>query len=675
MSTQFPPGDDPAAPASPFGFADDYGDPWASPVAAEPFEDDEDAPSAQPELDALLGRERDDADATPDYYAVLNVERGASDEDIRNSYRRLALVYHPDRVAAEDRAAAARAFDTVQRAFDVLSNPRTRALYDAKGEEGLKMGLAVGSKLTMPDEIFMEYQRLLASKARDAVTELVEARGTIVISLDAEDLVRTDGPPLFAFQGLHEVEPKDRWLPFIAGYFARLPSLRVRLPELRKLSVTHSFSLPTAFGSLHLRGSGSSRNGIGSANVVASFERPIVGYTMGTAMFSLGGHPSLTAKVTHRIDSKAMVVTAVAHATTVSQPPILTFSLARDLVPSLRGYAAFSTGLFSLGPWGTPQPVGSSSFTVGLARSGQLHSSFELTAGIRDSRAELGVGTRVGDAGCLGTGILARGAVQLSASLSASSGLAVAFEAELGRGAGWKAGMAVELSGSGVALLLRHTWLGQKISVPVRLGGGWDPGLAVHAAAVPILLWWAAETWIVGPRRRRAKAEERAKRGAARAERARAGKERAEEAQRFLKPVAAKRADAEARVHGLIIVKAVYGDLADKGQGVVDVAVPLQAAVLDSQLRIAGGHSKSSIPGFYNIAPGRPKRLRIEYRFRGDLHSVEVDDTTALSIPVREHRVSGGDGEDVVEGVPVADGHPRSRTREGDLAGPAPARF
>jgi molecular chaperone DnaJ len=63
-----------------------------------------------------------------DYYAVLGVDRSASDRDIKKAYRKLAQQYHPDNnpgdTGAEDR------FKDVSEAYDVLSDPATRAEYD-----------------------------------------------------------------------------------------------------------------------------------------------------------------------------------------------------------------------------------------------------------------------------------------------------------------------------------------------------------------------------------------------------------------------------------------------------------------------------------------------------------------------------------------------------------------
>ena len=69
-----------------------------------------------------------------DYYDLLGVGRDADADTLKRSYRRLARQYHPDinkEAGAEDR------FKEIGRAYEVLSDPQTRARYDQFGEAGL----------------------------------------------------------------------------------------------------------------------------------------------------------------------------------------------------------------------------------------------------------------------------------------------------------------------------------------------------------------------------------------------------------------------------------------------------------------------------------------------------------------------------------------------------------
>src|ERR1700722_17339748 len=66
-----------------------------------------------------------------DYYETLSVPRGASEEDIRKAYRKLARKYHPD-LNPGDKSAEDR-FKNVQEAYDILSDSKKRQMYDQVG--------------------------------------------------------------------------------------------------------------------------------------------------------------------------------------------------------------------------------------------------------------------------------------------------------------------------------------------------------------------------------------------------------------------------------------------------------------------------------------------------------------------------------------------------------------
>ncbi len=73
-----------------------------------------------------------------DYYKILGVSRSATDDELKKAYRKLALKYHPDKnkaPGAEDK------FKEIGEAYDVLSDPKKRRIYDQLGEEGLKGGM------------------------------------------------------------------------------------------------------------------------------------------------------------------------------------------------------------------------------------------------------------------------------------------------------------------------------------------------------------------------------------------------------------------------------------------------------------------------------------------------------------------------------------------------------
>src|SRR5689334_13840240 len=77
------------------------------------------------------------ATADRDYYELLGVPRTADEQEIKKAFRRLARRLHPD--VSEEADAEVR-FREVSEAYEVLSNPETRALYDRYGHAGLRSG-------------------------------------------------------------------------------------------------------------------------------------------------------------------------------------------------------------------------------------------------------------------------------------------------------------------------------------------------------------------------------------------------------------------------------------------------------------------------------------------------------------------------------------------------------
>jgi molecular chaperone DnaJ len=72
----------------------------------------------------------------PDYYELLEVARDASAEEIKKSYRKQALKYHPDRNPGDKTAEAQ--FKAVTEAYEVLSDAEKRSAYDRYGEAGVQ---------------------------------------------------------------------------------------------------------------------------------------------------------------------------------------------------------------------------------------------------------------------------------------------------------------------------------------------------------------------------------------------------------------------------------------------------------------------------------------------------------------------------------------------------------
>jgi len=93
-----------------------------------------------------------------DYYEILGVSRNASEEEIKKSYRKLALKYHPDRNPGNKEAEEK--FKEAAEAYEVLRDPEKRSLYDRFGHEGLR-GTGF-SGFTGFDDIFSSFSDIFS---------------------------------------------------------------------------------------------------------------------------------------------------------------------------------------------------------------------------------------------------------------------------------------------------------------------------------------------------------------------------------------------------------------------------------------------------------------------------------------------------------------------------------
>jgi molecular chaperone DnaJ len=94
-----------------------------------------------------------------DYYEVLGVSRTADGEEIKRSYRRLAMKYHPDRNDGDSKADAEIKFKECSEAYEILADPAKRSRYDQFGHQGVSgqhdfSHMDVTDIFSMFDEIF-----------------------------------------------------------------------------------------------------------------------------------------------------------------------------------------------------------------------------------------------------------------------------------------------------------------------------------------------------------------------------------------------------------------------------------------------------------------------------------------------------------------------------------------
>ena len=139
--------------------------------------------------------------AQADYYTLLGLERGADDASIKRAYRSQARSHHPDLPSNRDNPDAAGRFKLINEAYEVLSDPRKKMLYDRFG----KRGLSEAFKDWVPPE-----QRKRRPKEHGGhEAELETGAGSNVASIFEDLFAQAGGPG----QGAAKQRNDDLWNP------------------------------------------------------------------------------------------------------------------------------------------------------------------------------------------------------------------------------------------------------------------------------------------------------------------------------------------------------------------------------------------------------------------------------------------------------------------------------
>ncbi|KAG7472209.1 hypothetical protein MATL_G00106520 [Megalops atlanticus] len=214
---------------------------------------------------AALEEEEIDND---DYYSLLNVRREATQEELKSSYRRLCMLYHPDKHRdPELKRQAEQLFNLVHQAYEVLSDPQSRAIYDIYGKRGLEIeGWEVVERKRTPAEIREEFERLQREREERRLQQRTNPKGTISVGVDATDLFDH-----------YEEDYED--MP--GGGFPHI--------EINRMHISQSIEAPlTTSDTAVLSGSLSTHNGNGGGNITLALRRITSAKGWGEVEFGAG---------------------------------------------------------------------------------------------------------------------------------------------------------------------------------------------------------------------------------------------------------------------------------------------------------------------------------------------------------------------------------------------------
>jgi DnaJ homolog subfamily C member 11 len=645
---------------------------------------------------------------TPDrsLYASLNVRPDATEDEIKRAYRQLATTYHPDKAQDETLVQdAALAFHRIQEAYEILSDPLKRDIYDVYGIEGVRSGLELSIPGKTPEEMRKEFEAAREKRKQEDVDAAVNFRGQYVFRVDATALV----------------SPYDSSLP--------------RTPELKTVSMNSGIDIPiesakdwgplaSESDTLHLGGFVYVRGDHGGGSFLAGYKRVYADYT------------------TFELHGMAGLKTLVSAQTSVQLSPLAGATMAASWQPG-KGVGLQIITSRQLGD----ATNGEISWVVGPREEAGM--ALALTHRPNDL-TQVSVKLEVGAA----TGITLRGARRIGEDITARAGVKVGstgIECDIGASRRLSelstAGLTV-VNGykKGVLLRLRYSRGGHLFEFPIQLSAALDPGVLLAAHILPPLAIYAASKWILKPLGRaiedRKAATERKKRAVEIQEAIR----QAAAAAQLMAPVARRKLIKEKAVQGLVIAMALYGEeeavlnvaserliekalepgkedkvneaIVSSGEGqeeivpadedttatppastaaaaaapssselplspslettqnteeqkegeniitttipaaVIDVTLGLQYLVDNSTSSIIlhQGYSKSGLMGFCDPAPLSTKLLLVYYTYQGEIYVAKISDTEGVKLPGRGKRVENGEQGDLVWKIVKAGG-------------------
>ncbi|XP_012226150.1 dnaJ homolog subfamily C member 11 isoform X2 [Linepithema humile] len=544
-----------------------------------------------------------------DYYTFLNIPKDASPEDISNAYRRQSRLYHPDKHTDPVlKKEAEILFNRTKKAYEVLSDPHQRAIYDSLGIRGLETeGWEIVQRTKTPQEIREEYERLAREREERRLQQHTNPKGTVTVNINATDLFTK-----------YDEDYID------SGLFSCI--------EVSGMSFAQSIEAPlTLRDTVTMSGQLGTQNGTGSGSINVSAKRLIsskgwveveVGAGNGPT-FSLKGFRTLTKRL---FCDGAIILQFTSHAVKAGYIGTLAMQLDKHTV----GYLTYRAGI--QGAMSTMIVRDTSrSYTAFSLHFGLVHSfvSLNYTYKMEEKQLKLRGSVKAGTFGAF---------LEYGAEKKVSEHSSVSAAVRIG-------------VPTGVTLKIRLSRASQAYTFPIHLCDEVLPAPIFYATVAPIITWTVIKKLIIDPVVKERKEREKEKQRELNKSRMMEKQREAKAATELMKETVSRiRAEEESK-KGLIITKALYGrfvypqqdraPLEESGHRdeMIDVTIPLQCLVKDSKL-ILHKASKSQLPGFYDPCVGEDKQLLVQYLFHTQTHECVIRDDAPLRIPISSHKVN-----------------------------------
>ncbi|PKA59584.1 Chaperone protein dnaJ 13 [Apostasia shenzhenica] len=510
-------------------------------------------------------------------YAILHVSPVASDEDIRKAYRQWAQVYHPDKyLDPQMKEMATENFQRIRDAYEVLSDEHKREIYDVYGMEGLKTGYELGQKLSKPEEVKEELERLRRRKEEERVFGHSRPTGSLLANISVPQYLDGDG---------------------ILRGMAMYSELQSQLSKRNLMSIAGNLSVV-------------SNTGTGSAS--ALLRHQISSASSIEFMATAGLRALLGVQTSRQLSQHSMATSGIAISLrdgSVNLSNAWTRQLSETTAANIQ---------LTLGP--------ESSISV------SWHKKDEKTS----AAGELKFGTAsLGASGHYTHHFSAKSHGRVAGRIGST-----ALEFEIGGGRRISEFSSVRLfyiiGIQGISWRFELHRGGQKLLIPVLLFRELNALIAAGAFVIPSSLYFLVKKYVVKPYYRKREQQKMLDKMAKSSIQVQEARKAAEKAQKLLEVVSNRKKNKQSEKAGLVITKAVYGNLEEMKRTecgeqpsdevfsqILDVTLPLSFLVTHTgQLKLHEGIKKSGIMGFCDPCPGLPKQLLVLYTFHGNDHQV-----------------------------------------------------
>ncbi|ELR23698.1 chaperone protein DnaJ, putative [Acanthamoeba castellanii str. Neff] len=529
-----------------------------------------------------------------DLYGLLGVKKTASKNEIRKAYRKLARTFHPDHHGGDVRGEAEKKFVQINYAYVVLMDDEQRAVYDIYGLEALKSNTCKELVKRYPtlDELKKHLEKVEKDKELKELRNKFKMKGKITTVL-----------------GAFKRGPEEFNLPFILGNQIDTRNMVVVGGNVAQRGSSLIFGWRRFFSDVD-------RTTFADAQVVAGPEAwnlRVIGQTrlsssnVGAIIADINNEGSnLTLHFWETLSERVLGDAQFS----IGQNNVMRLGLRRQAKTTVMSSHLKFADVEYVGDWPFSIP------------------SLELNYRKKLSKREsLSLETELGFGGLPSVGLGYTRRISKGNKLSISTGLG---------------------ANGACTVIATYTYFGQQFSFPLLVTRGLEGWTSVGAFVLPLFGVLAATQFWFNPLRERKKREKKAATLRLRSEHIKKKRQQAEMDIRLILAQVKRKIEAERTKHGLVIVLGQYGrwkeptpsgdeEEAEEGS-VIDVTVPLQYRVEDSQLILEEG-SKASLYGFYDPCPGDEKQLRIRYLFKDKMHHVTINDNDELVIPLKEHLV------------------------------------